>query len=92
MASEFLLRGHDVILDFGFWTRTGRDEYRAMAQAIGVDSIIYSMKTDYETCKRRALKRTDEMPDGELFIDETALTMFWQRFEPLSTDEKSISI
>lgn len=58
MAAEFLKRGQNVILDYGFW--------------------------------QRALKRTAEMPEGELFIDENALRMFWTKFEPVEENEGAI--
>lgn len=92
MAQEFLHRGHDVILDYGFWKREGRDKYRALAINFGVDCFIYAMKSDFETCKKRALKRTGSMPEGALFIDEHAFNMFLEMFEPMQDDEDFIRI
>lgn len=91
-AEQFLLRGNNVILDYGFWGREGRDKYRYKAQELNIECILYAMNSDFETCKKRALKRTEELPKGELTIDENALNMFWKRFEPLADDEVAIKV
>lgn len=92
MAIEFLRRGQNVILDYGFWHRHDRDYYRELAKDLGVECIMYSMPSDFEVCKERALKRTAEMGEGALFIDENALNKFWDVFEPLGSDEEFIKI
>jgi len=35
----------------------------------------------------RVLKRTRDMPEGALFIDENAFHLFKKRFDPLGQDE-----
>ncbi len=90
MAAEFLKRGQNVILDYGFWQRASRDAYKDCAKQLGVKCVLYALESDYETCKQRALKRTADMPKGELFIDENALQMFWKKFESTQPDEGAI--
>jgi len=90
MAEQFLKRGQNVILDYGFWYRSSRDKYKKMAADIGADCVLYAMESDYEICKKRTLKRTAEMPEGELFIDEYAIQLFWKKFEPVTPDEGAI--
>ncbi len=87
MTKEFLARGQSVILDYGFWTRQSRDEYRNKAKELGSEVILYALPSGFQVCKDRALKRTAEMPEGALVIDENALNLFWQKFEPLESDE-----
>lgn len=92
LAVEFLKRDQNVILDYGFWFRKSREKYIKLATDLGVGCILYSMDSDYETCKARTLKRTSDMPQGELFIDENAFDMFWVNFEALEPDEIAIKV
>ena len=43
VAVKVLKLGCDVILDFGFWTRSERDEFRRKAHSFGADSKIHYM-------------------------------------------------
>lgn len=45
VAVKVLKSGCDVILDFGFWTKSERDEFRRKARALGSDSKIHYMNT-----------------------------------------------
>ena len=92
MAKEFLIRGSDVILDFGFWNKIERDRYREIAKSVSVECILYSLECDMDIIKSRVSKRTQEMPDGELFIDENAIEILKKRFHALDADEHHIKI
>lgn len=91
MSEAFLTRGHDVLLDYGFWRRADRDIYRQRAKDMGVECVIIDISTDFELCKKRVLARTEAMPEGALVIDENAINLFWQSFEPLQDDEAFVS-
>lgn len=43
VAVKVLKSGVDVILDFGFWTKSERDEFRRRAHSFGVNSKIHYM-------------------------------------------------
>ncbi len=92
MAIEFLKRAQNVILDYGFWKREDRDYFRNLALNLNFDCVFYSMNSDFEVCKERALKRTNDMPKGALFIDEHALNKFWDMFQPMGNDEGFINV
>lgn len=87
MTREFVARDQSVILDYGFWTRQSRDEYRNKVKELSAEVILYALPSDFQVCKNRALKRTVEMPAGALVIDENALNLFWQKFEAIQDDE-----
>ncbi|PZQ47654.1 MAG: hypothetical protein DI551_02995 [Micavibrio aeruginosavorus] len=91
-AAERLSRGQDVILDFGFWTRADRDEYRSWADLMGAECVLYYIHADPDVMKARVLKRTEELPEGQLVIDENAIELFKTKFEPLAADEAHISV
>src|SRR3982750_152144 len=41
VAAAVLKLGGDVILDFGFWSRAERDDYRARAAALGARCVVH---------------------------------------------------
>ncbi len=82
----------DVILDFGFWSRSSRDEARKKAEELGADIRLYYIVCKEDKMRRRVLKRTEQLPEGTLWINEAAIDLFKKRFEPLGKDEEHITI
>jgi predicted kinase len=89
-AAENLVAGHDVILDFGFWSRAARDEIRAWAIAHGGVPKLYHVTAPEDIMRTRVQKRTAE--PGSLFIDGNAFDLFKSRYEPIMADEESVLI
>ena len=84
--------GADVILENVLWTRIDRDDAMAKIRSFGAEPRLYVLQTPFEICRERVLKRTEDMPDGALVIDDHAMTLFQSRFEPLQDDEIAIFI
>ena len=82
-----LRSGQDGILDFGFWSRASRDDAREKARSIGSTSLLHCVTCADDVLKARVLARTQTMPAGALKIDESAISCFRARFEPLEPDE-----
>ena len=59
VAAPVLAHGVDVILDFGFWKRIEREDYRARAVAIGVPTVIHYLDVPDEILFRRLDIRND---------------------------------
>ncbi len=87
VAIRTLELGQDVVLDFGFWSRTSRDDARQRLHSRGAEAIFYCVTCTDKTMKARVLKRTAEMPDHALYINDSAIEVFRERFEPLGDDE-----
>jgi predicted kinase len=87
VASRSLLLGQDVVMDFGFWSRASRDAARQRIRAAGAESILYCVSCADDTMRERVRRRTDAMPGHALYIDDSAIREFSQRFEPLGNDE-----
>lgn len=87
VAIRALTLGQDVVLDFGFWSRKSRDDARQRLHSIDAETILYCVTCTNETMKTRVLNRTAEMPEHALYIDDSAITAFRKRFEPLNDDE-----
>ncbi len=89
---RLLSLGLDVVLDFGFWSRASRDEARTKATEAGASCKLYFLDCPEEIMRRRVLKRTEEMPEGTLWINAAAFDLLRKRFEPLGKDENHIRI
>jgi predicted kinase len=87
VASRCLLLGQDVVMDFGFWSRVSRDAARQRVRDTGADSILYWVSCGEDTMRERVLHRTAALPGHALYIDDSAIREFYQRFEPLGDDE-----
>ncbi len=92
MTALFLARGHDVILDWGFWSRSERDIARKFAVEQNAEVRLYTLPCPEDVMRKRVLERTACLPSGDLPIDENAFELFKSRFEPLCPDEDRITI
>lgn len=92
IAEELLRSGNRVILDFGFWQRSSRDDYCQRAAALNIRCDLYRLDCNIETMRERVRRRSAEMPEGQLFIDDNAFDTLLSRFEPLDEDEQCIEV
>lgn len=92
VAEQLLKRDQHVILDYGFWTRKSRNEYRLRGSALNVETVLYSVSCDPQLMRERVRQRSLELPKGALFIDDNAMDLFLTKFEPLQEDEEHLLI
>jgi predicted kinase len=81
-----LALGIDVVLDFGFWRRSDRDDVRAKVQAAGADSILHELVCDRAEAWRRVERRNADL-GGSLLITRDTFELLCERVEPLGADE-----
>ena len=87
VAARVLVLGVDVILDFGCWARSERDEFRSKAKDLGVDFKIHFVDVPEEVLLER-LKARNEMHSGRTFFIPEAKVKEWIHiFEPPSPEE-----
>ncbi len=53
IAKHVLGMGGDVILDFGFWARVERDDFRNRAEGLGANLNVHYMDVPYSELYRR---------------------------------------
>ncbi|TNJ63662.1 ATP-binding protein [Paenibacillus hemerocallicola] len=87
VAARVLVLGIDVILDFGFWVRSQRDDMRARAAQLGTDFKIHFAEASEEVLLARLAARNAELPQGAFYIPETLLKEWILIFEPPSQEE-----
>jgi predicted kinase len=62
LAQEILRLGLSVVLDFGLWARTERDEMRSVARALGVGVELHYLDVPTDELWRRIEARNSEPP------------------------------
>ena len=87
VAERVLTLGANVVLDFGFWSRAEREEFRARAAALGAGSEIHFLDVPRAELSARLAARNAEPPPGTFRVTEAQLEAWWQVFEPPTTDE-----
>ena len=92
---EIVSAGTDVILDWGFWTRKGRDFAREFYRSRGIANEIHFISVDDEEWQRRVDRRNAEVAAGRsdaYLIDEGLAHKFAHIFEAPDTDEIDIYV
>ena len=87
LAAKVLVLGVDVILDFGFWGRSERDDFRSRAAKLGVDFKIHFLDVPEEMLLERLAARNAQLPQGTFRIPEAKLKEWILLFEPPSQEE-----
>ena len=81
----------NVVLDFGFWSRSERERTRALISRLGGECRLYRLICPDEIARRR-IERRNENLDGSLFIAPATYDALKARFEPLGPDERAIEM
>jgi predicted kinase len=89
--AELVRAGSDVVLDFSFWSRHMRDEYREFLRPFGVVPETTYLATDRATALRRIAARA--AADGDDFKISTELAAFYfDHFEVPSASEGPLTV
>lgn len=83
--------GNDVVLDFGFWFRRQRDEFRALLAPRGIVPETVYLATSLETIMSRVGERHGRWADDWPLTEQTA-TEYFERFEPPTPDEGPLEV
>ena len=89
LAARVLALGVDVILDFGFWTRSEREDFRARAARFGARSEIHFTDAPEDVLLTRLAARNSRLPPGTFRIDEARFKLWLRLFEPPTEDERT---
>ena len=83
--------GRDVVLDFSFWSRGMRDEWRHTLEPYGAVPELVYLATDRATCLERIAARAQTHGDDFALDAETAAA-YVDNFEPPAPDETPLTI
>ncbi len=87
VASEFLRRSVDVILDDGFFLRDHRVRYVRLSSAVGARPKIHFLDTPVSVLRTRLEARNAKLPRYNFYIDPETLQGFLGLFEVPSENE-----
>ena len=79
IAARALSLGTNIILDFGFWAKEERDDFRSRARKLGARSEIVFMDVDEEELMKRVRIRNENLTNTIHYIPEE-LMVSWIRF------------
>ncbi|MCC7368864.1 MAG: AAA family ATPase [Chloroflexi bacterium] len=91
VAARVLVLGVDVILDFGCWVRSQREEFRSRARALGVDFELHFASASEDELLERLRSRNAAAPESTFSIPESNLMEWVRIFEPPSAEELDVS-
>ncbi len=87
VAMRVLSLGVDVVLDFGVWARSEREEMRAKAAAVGARSELHLRDAPLDVLIARVAARNADLPPGTFAIDEAEMRLWATLFERPDADE-----
>ena len=79
IASRALELGVNVILDFGFWAREEREDYRLRAKQLGASSEVHFLDVSKDELFRR-LEQRNSQPSQETFYISVEMMNPWIEF------------
>jgi predicted kinase len=85
IANRALEWGTNVILDFGFWVREEREDYRLRAKRLGASSEVHFLDVSEEELLRRLAVRNSQPSQESFHISEESIKpwiVFFQRPTP----------
>lgn len=80
VASRALGLGTNVILDFGFWAREEREDFRARARQLGASSEVHFLDVPAEELLRRLAVRNSQLSQDTSFKIPTEMMIPWIAF------------
>jgi predicted kinase len=88
---QLVADGIDVVLDFSFWSRQMRDEWRQFLEPTGVVPETIYLATDRSTVLQRILDRRGDDPDDYVISEELA-GQYFDHFEVPTPDEGPLTV
>lgn len=86
-AKKLINKNLDIILDFGFWNKKGREDYIDKITKMGLEYKLFYIYCPEETIRERVRKRNADKCEGCFHINDEAFNYFSPGFEPPSQGE-----
>ena len=87
IASRTLALGTNVILDFGFWAREEREDYRSRAKQLGASSEVHFLDVSADELMQRLAVRNSQPSPTSFYIPEAMMKPWITFFERPTPDE-----
>jgi predicted kinase len=87
VASRALTLGTNVILDFGFWAREEREDFRSRAKQLGASSEVHFLDVPHDELLRRLAQRNTQRSTFSFRISEEMMKPWIAFFQKPTPDE-----
>src|SRR5687768_7485426 len=87
VASSALQLGTNVVLDFGFWAREEREDYRLRAKQLGASSQVHYLDVPADELLGRLKYRNTRPSQDSFLISEEAMKPWIAFFQEPTVDE-----
>jgi predicted kinase len=87
IASRVLFLGTNVILDFGFWAREEREDFRLRAKRLGASSEVHFLDVPEDELLRRLAVRNSQLSQASFHIPEDMMKPWIAFFQKPTPDE-----
>ena len=87
IASRALVLGTNVILDFGFWAREEREDFRLRAKQLGASSEVHFLDVSEDDLMRRLAERNSTLSQQSFHIPEDTMKPWIAFFQRPTPDE-----
>ena len=87
VAARALQLGMNVVIDFGFWSKEERNDFRARANALGAQTELRFLDVPRDELLRRLKLRNAALPPGTFHVAEARLDEWLGIFQPPSAEE-----
>jgi hypothetical protein len=87
IASRALVLGTNVILDFGFWAREEREDFRLRAKQLGASCEIHFLDVPEDELMRRLAIRNSQNSQASFTIPENMMKPWIASFQKPTPDE-----
>ena len=87
LAARSLVLGINVILDFGFWAREEREDFRQRAKELGAGSEVHFLDVSQEELLRRLAERNAQPADKIFHIPVEMMKSYIALFQAPTPDE-----
>lgn len=87
IASRALVMGTNVILDFGFWAREEREDYRLRAKRLRASSEVHFLDVSDEELLRRLAVRNSQPSQESFHISEESMRAWIDFFQKPTPEE-----
>jgi predicted kinase len=81
----------DVVLDFSFWSRRMREDYRRLLRPLGVEPETVYLATPREAVLARVRARAGAAAD-EVCLPEEVAARYFDHFEPPTPEEGPLTV
>lgn len=88
---DLVLAKTDVVLDFSFWSRRMRDDYRALLVPLGVEPETVYLATPRDVVLARVRAR-DGRAANEVVLSEEIAARYFDEFEAPTPDEGPLTV